>query len=210
MEKVLRRFLEYGDATSLATGLNAVMSVVYSSGLRLNNQLTIALKALIQSESTASALSPDIDIAKVAMEESRAAMVDNLTADNVEKVLRKQAMRVGRQALQRLPMLESAAWKWMDQFGKGQLTIKIDASDLGEQFGTLNKVGASLTVGAILAGALIGMAIVTVVLVMSPNVASFGPIPGIASALFIGLLVYALLQVRRYVRISSEPKDEYE
>jgi ubiquinone biosynthesis protein len=210
MEKVLRRFLEYGDATSLATGLNAVMSVVYSSGLRLNNQLTIALKALIQSESTASALSPDIDIAKVAMEESRAAMVDNLTADNVEKVLRKQAMRVGRQAMQRLPMLESAAWKWMDQFGKGQLTIKIDASDLGEQFGTLNKVGASLTVGAILAGALIGMAIVTVALVMSPNVSTFGPIPGIASALFIGLLVYALLQVRRYVRFSSEPKDEYE
>jgi len=210
MDKVLRRFLEYGDGNSLANGLNAVMSVVYSSGLRLNNQLTIALKALIQSESTASALSPDIDIAKVAMEESRAAMVDSLNTDNVEKVLRKQAMRIGRQALNRLPTLESAAWKWLDQFGQGQLTIKIDASDLGEQFGTLNKVGASLTVGAILAGALIGMAIVTVVLVMAPNASAFGPIPGVASLFFIGLLVYSLLQVRKFVRVSSEPDDEYE
>jgi ubiquinone biosynthesis protein len=210
MEKVLRRFLEYGEGDSIANGLNAVISVVYSSGLRLNNQLTIALKALIQSEATASALSPDIDIAKVAMDESRAAMVESLNTDNVEKILRKQAMRVGRQALNRLPMLESAAWKWVDQFGKGQLTIKIDASDLGEQFGTLNKVGASLTVGAILAGALIGMAIVTVVLVMSPNVASFGPIPGLASLIFIGLLVYALLQVRKFVRVAGEPEDEYE
>ena len=119
MDKVLRRFLEYGEGASLAAGLNAVMSVVYSSGLRLNNQLTIALKALIQSESTASALSPDIDIAKVAMDESRAAMIDRLNTDNVEKVLRKQALRVGRQALQRLPTLESAAWKWIDQFGSG-------------------------------------------------------------------------------------------
>jgi hypothetical protein len=125
-------------------------------------------------------------------------------------VLRKQAMRVGREALQRLPMLESAAWKWVDQFGKGQLTIKIDASDLGQQFGTLNKVGASLTVGAILAGALIGMAIVTVVMVMSPNVASFGPIPGVSALIFIGLLVYALLQVRKFVRVAGEPEDEYD
>ena len=210
MDKVLRRFLEYGEGASLAAGLNAVMSVVYSSGLRLNNQLTIALKALIQSESTASALSPDIDIAKAAMEESRAAMLDGLNADNVEKVLRKQAMRVGRQALQRLPTLEAAAWKWVDQFGKGQLTIKIDASDLGEQFGTLDKVGASLTVGAILAGALVGMSIVTVVLIQAPNVAQLGPIPGLASLIFIGLLIYALLQVRKFVRVAGEPDDEYE
>jgi ubiquinone biosynthesis protein len=210
MDKVLRRFLEFGEGASLANGLNAVMSVVYSSGLRLNNQLTIALKALIQSESTATALSPDIDIAKVAQEESRAAMIESLNTENVEKILKKQAMRVGRQALNRLPTLESAAWKWIDQFGAGQLTIKIDASDLGEQFGTLNKVGASLTVGAILAGALIGMAIVTVVLVMSPNVAAFGPIPGVASLIFIGLLVYALLQVRKFVKVSGEPDDEYE
>jgi ubiquinone biosynthesis protein len=208
MEKVLRRFLEYGEGGSLAAGLNAVMSVVYGSGLRLNNQLTIALKALIQSESTARALSPQIDIAKAAMEESRAAMIDSLNTENVEKVIRKQALRVGRQALQRLPMLESAAWKWVDQFGKGQLTIKIDASDLGEQFGTLNKVGASLTVGAILAGALIGMAIVTVVLMQSPSGAALGPIPGLASLLFIGLLVYALLQVRKFVKVASDPDDD--
>jgi len=210
LEKVLRRFLDYGESSSLATGLNAVMSVVYSSGLRLNNQLTIALKALIQSEETASALSPDLDIAKAAMEESRAAMLDNMTQENVEKVLRKQALRLGRQALQRLPSLESAAWKWIDQFGAGQLTIKIDASDLGQQFGTLNKVGASLTVGAILAGALIGMAIVTVVLLQPGISDTLGPIPGIASVLFVGLLIYALIQVRRFVGISAESDDEYD
>jgi hypothetical protein len=49
-----------------------------------------------------------------------------------------------------------------------------------------------------------------VVLVMSPNVAAFGPIPGVASLIFIGLLVYALLQVRRFVKVSSEPEDEYD
>jgi len=208
MEKTLRRFLEYGEGGTLAAGLNAVVSVVYDSGLRLNNQLTIAIKALIQSEETAAALSPDIDIAQAAFAESRESMLANLTSENVEQVIRKQAVRVGRQLLQRAPTLESALWKWLDQFGQGQLTIKLDTSDLGKQFGTLNKIGGMVTVGMILAGALVGLAIVTVAM-LQPSIANtLGPIPGLVAVAFLVLLVYALRQVRRFVRMTHEDEEE--
>jgi ubiquinone biosynthesis protein len=207
MDRALRRLLEFSDGDSLANGLNAVVSVVYDSGLRLDNQLTIALKALIQSEETARALSPKIDLAQAALAESREAMLAQLTADNVEAVARKQAIRIGRQLLQRLPTLESATWKWIDQFGQGQLTVKVDTSDLGRQFGTLNRIGGMLTVGMILAGALVGMAIVTVAL-FQPSVAdALGPLPGIAAVIFISILFFAIAQVRRFARL-TDPGDD--
>ena len=127
-------------------------------------------------------------------------MMERLSQENVEAEVRKQAVRVGRQLLQRLPTLEAAAWMWLDGFGKGQLTVKVDTSDLGEQFGTLNKIGGMLTVGMILAGALIGLAIVTVMLLQPAVGNSLGPIPGIAAVMFIGLLLYALRQVRRFTK----------
>jgi ubiquinone biosynthesis protein len=207
MERVLRRMLEYHEDASLGDSVNAVMSVVYDSGLRLDNQLTIALKALMQAEEIATALSPNIDLAQAALAESREAMLAQLTADNIEATIRKQAIRVGRELLQRLPTLESATWKWIDQFGSGQLTVKVDTSDLGRQFGTLNRIGGMLTVGMILAGALIGMAIVTVMM-LQPSVAdALGPLPGLAAVIFIGLLLFALAQVRRFVRLTESGDD---
>ena len=209
IDQVLRRYLTYGEHASLATGLGAVVSVVYDNGLRLNNQLTLAIKAVMQAEATAGALSPEIDLGAAAIEESRAALLDGLTSDNIEKVAKQQALRVGRQLVRRLPTLESAVWKWMDQFGKGQLTIKLDTSDLGKQFGTLNRIGSSLTIGMILAGALVGMAIVAVVL-LQPGIAdTLGPIPGIAAFAFLGLLVYSLVLVTRFARsLSDRDEDE--
>lgn len=200
MHRTLRRYLEFEAGTGLADGLNAVMSVVYDSGLRLNNQLTIALKALIQSDETARNLSPDVDIAQAALSESRDAMLERLNAENVEAELRKQALRIGRELLQRAPTLESAIWSWIDQFGKGQLTIKVDTSDLGEQFGTLNKIGGMLTIGAILAGALVGLAIVTAVFFLPGLAESLGPLPGIAAFVFVAVLLYALNQVRHFAK----------
>jgi ubiquinone biosynthesis protein len=208
MDKTLRRFLEYDTGASLSTGLNAIMSVVYDSGLRLNNQLTIALKALIQSDETARALSPTVDIAQAAIAESRDEMLERLSQENVEAEVKKQALRVGRQLLQRLPTLENALWSWMDEFGKGQLTIKVDTSDLGEQFGTLNAIGGMLTIGMILAGALVGLAIVTVMLLQPAVGDALGPVPAIAALIFIALLGYALRQVRRFSRSISPHRDD--
>ena len=68
-----------------------------------------------------------------------------------------------------------------DQFGQGQLTIKLDTSDLGKQFGTLNKIGGMVTLGMILAGALVGLAIVTVAMLQPAIANTLGPLPGLAA-----------------------------
>jgi ubiquinone biosynthesis protein len=209
IEQTLRRYLDYGQGKSLSEGLNAVVSVVYDSGLRLDNQLTIGLKALIQGEETARALSSTVDIAQAAFDESREAMLDRLNQENVERLIRKEAMRVGRQVMQRVPNLESAIWKWVDQFGAGQLTIKVDTADLGTQFGTLNKIGGMLSTGLILAGALIGLAIVAVALLQPALGAGLGPVPGLAAGAFLVLMVYAIRQVRRFVSMTEDEEEKY-
>jgi hypothetical protein len=85
--------------------------------------------------------------------------------------------------------------------------VKVDTSDLGEQFGTLNRIGGMLTIGMILAGALIGLAIVTVML-LQPDVGdALGPVPAIAALIFVVVLVYALRYVRRFAQ-SIEPPDD--
>jgi membrane protein implicated in regulation of membrane protease activity len=63
----------------------------------------------------------------------------------------------------------------------------------------------------ILAGALVGMAIVAVVLLQPGTADSLGPIPGVAAVAFLGLLVYSLVLVTRFARsLSDRDEDEYQ
>ena len=122
MDRVLRQFLLYGDGgASLSAGVGAVQSVVYSNGLQLDNQLTLALKAVIQAEETANLLSPSIDIGGAALEEARAAIFEQVTPARVRASLERSALRIGREVVRRVPDLETAALSWFDQFNRGQV-----------------------------------------------------------------------------------------
>ena len=50
----------YGKVTSLGAGISAVMGAVFDNGLRLDNDLTLAIKAVVQAEESAKALSYDL------------------------------------------------------------------------------------------------------------------------------------------------------
>ncbi len=136
MDRVLRQFLVYGDGGgSLSAGVGAVQSVVYSNGLQLDNQLTLALKAVIQAEETANLLSPSIDIGGAALEEARAAIFEQVTPARVRASLERSALRIGREVVRRVPDLETAALSWFDQFNKGKFVVEIDTRDLSRADG---------------------------------------------------------------------------
>jgi hypothetical protein len=92
-----------------------------------------------------------------------------------------QVVRVGGELLQRAPTLEKAAWSWMDQFGRGQLVVKVDTSDLGPQIERINGLGRQIAIGMLVAGQLIGTAILAVVLLQP------------AASAFIGLAYFAII-----------------
>jgi ubiquinone biosynthesis protein len=200
VDRIVRQYLVYGEGGGIGEAMSAVMGAVYGHGLRLDNDLTLAMKAVIQAQETASILDPSIDIGKAAMEEARDALVSGLTLDNIEKTATATGLRVGKELVRRLPTLESAAFMWIDQFGKGKITVAIDTSDLDTQFRQLDDTGRRLTVGLLTVGQLIGTAILAVVLLQPAVADTVGPLANLAVIAFFGVLAYSLFVVYRVGR----------
>jgi ubiquinone biosynthesis protein len=212
IDRLVRQYLIYGHATSIGSAISAVLGAVFENGLRLSNDLTLAMKAVVQAEETATALSYDLDLVQAVLEEARDAALERLTADNVEKLVLGQAMRVGQEFVRRLPTLESAVWKWMDQFGRGKLVIEVDTSDLNRQIGRVSDLGRQVAVGMLVTGQLIGTAILAVVLLQPTTLGEFQTFAYIGLIAFgVALIVsmYVLFRALRQ-RSSDELEDREE
>ena len=95
----------------------------------LDSQLTLAMKAVIQAEETARALSFDIDLGEAAVTEARAALLESFTPDRIQKQVQGSALRIGKELARRAPSMEGAAlssgwtcstaarspWRWIPQ-----------------------------------------------------------------------------------------------
>ena len=198
MDRVLRQFLMYGDdGASLAAGVGAVQSVVYSNGLQLDNQLTLALKAVIQAEETANLLSPAIDIGGAALEEARAAIFEQVTPTRIKASLERSALRIGREVIRRAPDLETAALSWFDQFNKGKFVVEIDTRDLARQMAKITVLGRNLTVALIVVGQLLATAVFAFLLTQPSIAAVAGFLPGLIVILFFSALILSFVVLRR-------------
>jgi ubiquinone biosynthesis protein len=191
LDRQLRQFMVYGDNPDLAVALGSVLATVYSSGLRLDANLTMAIKAIIQATETAAILAPDIDLADAAITEARDSILAQLNPDKLKEVAQAKAIEVGKELLSRVPTLEAAAWSWLDQFGRGKLVVQIDTSDLDRQLTQINAAGRRLSTGMIVVGQLIGTAILAVVALQPSVAASLGFIPGLAITAFLLTLGYS-------------------
>ena len=58
VDRLARQYLIYGGVTSVGGAISGFMGAVYNNGLRLDSSLTLAIKATVQAEETATALSP--------------------------------------------------------------------------------------------------------------------------------------------------------
>jgi ubiquinone biosynthesis protein len=198
MDRVMRQYLVYGDGDgSLSAGVGAVQSVVYSNGLQLDNQLTLALKAVIQAEETANLLSPSIDIAGAALEEARAAVFEQVTPTRIRASLERSALRVGREVVRRVPDLETAALSWFDQFNRGKFVVEIDTRELSRQVAQINVLGRRLTVALIVIGQLLATAIFGFVLTQPGVAAVAGFLPGLAIVFFFVAFGLSFVVLRR-------------
>jgi ubiquinone biosynthesis protein len=193
IDRIVDQYLVHGEGATLADALSAVLGAVYENGLRLSNDLTLAIKAVIQAQETATILDPSIDIGKAALEEARDALLGGLSADVVKKQVTTTGLRVGRELVRRIPTLEQAAYLWMDQLGKGRITVAIDATDLGTQFERIDDTGRRLTQGLLAVGQLIGSAILAAIALQPAISAQTGPLATVAVVVFFGVLANSLL-----------------
>src|SRR4029078_12144160 len=188
--------LIYGKASSLGDALGAFLSAVFNNGLKLDSQLTLAIKAVIQAEETARALAFDIDIGEAAVTEARAALLEAFTPENMQKQLQGSAVRIGKELARKVPSLEGAALSWIDQFNKGKFVVEIDTSGLEKSIANVSSIGRQAAVGIIVVGQLIGTAIVMAVL-LQPELEQFQGIAYIAMIAFAITLIVSFIVLFR-------------
>ena len=192
IDRLARQYLIYGKATSLGDALGAFMSAVFNNGLQLDSQLTLAMKAVIQAEETARALSFDIDLGDAAVTEARAALLDSFTPDKIQKQVQSSVVRIGKELARKVPSFEGAALSWIDQFNKGKFVVEVDTKGLERSIASVSDIGRQATVGIIVVGQLIGTAIVMAVL-LQPELAQF---QGVA---YIAMIAFAITLIVSFV-----------
>jgi ubiquinone biosynthesis protein len=204
IDQLAHQYLIYGHVDSLGSALSSFLGAVFEAGLRLDSQLTLAIKAVIQAEETARALSWDIDIASAAAEEAADALREALDYDRLRKQARSTALRLGKEVARRVPSVEEAAFKWFDMFNRGRITVEVDTADLGKRIAGVAAIGRQATVGLIVAGQLIGTAIVMAIL-LQPGASGF---EGFAYAAMIAFALTLLVSFWVLFRMLTAHDDE--
>jgi predicted unusual protein kinase regulating ubiquinone biosynthesis (AarF/ABC1/UbiB family) len=141
--------------------LNATFEVMRDNGLQFDPQLTLAVKSFMQMEAAGRALNPEGGFVELGMGMTLELVQEQITADNIANALKKEAAYTLREVAQRLPTLQEATLKWLNQYEKGRLEIYHDVSGLGEHVNRLNRMGRYVIIGILLSGMIIGSAIVT-------------------------------------------------
>jgi ubiquinone biosynthesis protein len=163
VERILNQEWKYGVGASFGVMMNKVMAELSHSGLRLNKQLTLAVKAIGQSEEVNAVLAPGIDLFAVAVDEVKNLSIQQFTPERIVEVAETQLIRAGKELVRRLPSLPDATVKWIEQYQRGRFSVEIDTGDLSQQLEELSSSITSglrtLSIGLILAGMLISSAI---------------------------------------------------
>jgi ubiquinone biosynthesis protein len=156
IDRVLERYLTLSlSEISFAAFLTDILSIVFDQGIRLPHELTMAMKALVQSEETALRLDPQIQIIEIARSVSQQILWQRLSPSALQMSL----LRSGRQLLRLRRRLPGALDRVLTQMESGKLRVDVDSPGLQRQVRYLTVVGDRLTAGLIVAGLAIASAI---------------------------------------------------
>jgi ubiquinone biosynthesis protein len=204
MGEMLNQYVRYARHPQFDTMVSEFFALLRRYGLLLDSQFMLAIKAVVQSEAVCSALGGDIDLVPFAMQEIKSLALVQVTRDKVIETVTQQATQVGRELLRRVPNLQDAAVSWVDQFMEGKLVVHVDTRDLTEHVDTLSTTFTKLAAALIVAGMIIGTAIVT------GQVWQFSgeqkTVPYVATIAFVGLV---FIGSRLAWRMLNPPRRRY-
>jgi ubiquinone biosynthesis protein len=172
-ERKVGRYLEPGGETSMGNAVNVSLEVLRDNGMRLDSQLTLALKAMLQAETIARTLNPEASLIEMSGRMVPELLVDQITPENVTKVVAQQVSLSLREVLQRMPSLQDATVKWLDQYQKGRFELYVDTSGLGEELKKMRSFGRYVVIAIMLVGIIVGSSIAASVTVLSGTIGTF-------------------------------------
>jgi ubiquinone biosynthesis protein len=196
-QRVISRQLFVGG-TGFGQTVNLGLDLLRAHGLRLDPNLTMAVKALMQAEAFTTVLYPQGGIVAEGAEMVREMALQAVTADKVVDVVKEQVMMTGRELLKRIPSLQDATLGWLDQYQKGRFEVYVDTSGLAKEVDKLARFGRQVVIAMMLVGMIVGSAIATsVIALVQPDGQYWGFASRLAYLGFVVPMVVAILIVLR-------------
>jgi ubiquinone biosynthesis protein len=195
VDRLLKRYTSLSDSgISLAGAMTAMFDAMYLAGLRLDAELTLALKALVQAEEIVSTLDPNLALVDAAFTAAKELLVETFDPDAVMTSIRRQLLRSAKEAVRSIPSIEEAVGGWLREFRRGRFTVYVDASDASRQ---IHELDASLTMNMkrltlalLLVGLVIGASIAsTVQSTVLPNLAELAYFIFLAGVIIAGGII---------------------
>jgi ubiquinone biosynthesis protein len=196
-QRVISRQL-YVGGSGFGQTVNLGLGLLRAHGLRLDPNLTMAIKALMQAEAFATLLYPEGGIVAEGAEMVREMALQAVTADKLVDVVKEQVMMTGRELLKRIPSLQDATLGWLDQYQKGRFEVYIDTSGLAKEVDKLARFGRQVVIALMLVGMIVGSAIATsVIAFIQPDDEVWGFASRLAYLGFVVPMIVAIFIVLR-------------
>ncbi len=192
-ERRVGRYMEPDVKSSVSESITVAFDVLRDHGLRLDTDLTLAIKSLTQVDAIVQVLIPDQSMVDLANKLVREQAVESVTSDKVQSYLTKQVTSTLREAVQRMPTFQEATLKWFDQYQKGRFEINIDTSDLNEELEKARGTASLVVVGVLLAGMIVGSAFAATVATLEGDYWSLLPRVAFISFLFADVIAVFLV-----------------
>jgi predicted unusual protein kinase regulating ubiquinone biosynthesis (AarF/ABC1/UbiB family) len=167
-ERTVSRLLAFGSGFS--DSITAVFDVLERQGLRMDADLTMALKAMTQAEAIAKTLAPEVGFVEIAREVVQELAIEQVTAENVTNVLKKEVGNTLREVTKRIPSLQEATLKWLTQYEKGRFELFMDFSDLEDSLVEARHTMWHIVIGIMLVGMIIGSSIAASISIATESV----------------------------------------
>jgi ubiquinone biosynthesis protein len=156
-----RRMSRYSGTGSgdVAAVLSQGMGVLRDNGLRLDPQLTLAIKALGQASAFFKPLAPQgKTFSDAAIEAAQELGLEAFTEEAVRGAIKKESMKLAGQALQEAPDYVKGLLSWRDQLKRGKFTLYLDTTSLESQVEGLRSIVNQVVVALLVGFALVGTA----------------------------------------------------
>ncbi|HRW49854.1 MAG TPA: AarF/UbiB family protein [Caldilinea sp.] len=186
VDRLLKRYTTFTDVPmSISGAMRAMFDAMNRAGVRMDADLTLALKAMIQAEETVHMLDPDLPLVDTALEAIKNLFLETFDADKVINQLKVQTIRSAKDAIRNIGSIEEFVLGLIKQFRRGGITLFIDTSEVSKQVAEIDETITSnmrrLTISLLLVGLLIGAGIAS-----NSPADLFPNLPEIAYLIFMG------------------------
>jgi ubiquinone biosynthesis protein len=159
-ERSVSQYLDPEGMPSFGELMAAVFTLLSAHGLRLDPDLTLAIKAMMQAEAIYNALYPEGGgLIDQGFDITKEMVLKEATADNIKSAVSRQGALMAQEAARHLPDLQDAALRWLGMYKRGRFELFVDTSDLSKQVRSLRRISQQIIVGIVLVGIIIGSAI---------------------------------------------------